>query len=258
MTASGCQASSIDQHDGVLPSNASIVGTTSNRSIANRVDHLHVHHRVGTLPSLEPGERALLWERAGRRGQVADRASAAESAERVGEPGRRAIQQTSQARRPAVHQAPSRSMMFGGVRTVSHVSAAPPVARSCAISIPDDPEPITSTRFRAYGLGLRYSDECSTSPSKTSLRIPAGMLGTFWFPVATITWRACMSPRRCAKMPAARLRIDPGDMRFSFAGRSRARASGARGGRSPDRVTGTSVCLSDTAGREGARTADPC
>ena len=46
-------------------------------------------------------------------------------------------------------------MMFGGVRTASQTLAAPPVARSCAISIPDEPEPTTSTRLPAYGDGLR-------------------------------------------------------------------------------------------------------
>ena len=36
-------------------------------------------------------------------------------------------------------------MMFGGVRTASQTLAAPPVARSWAISIPDEPAPTTNT-----------------------------------------------------------------------------------------------------------------
>ena len=50
---------------------------------------------------------------------------------------------------------PCRERMFGGVRTDSHTFAAPPVAKSCAISMPDEPAPTTITRLPANGVGLR-------------------------------------------------------------------------------------------------------
>ena len=49
----------------------------------------------------------------------------------------------------------SRRTMFGGVRTESDTSRAPPSARSTAISAPELPAPTTSTRCAAYGAGLR-------------------------------------------------------------------------------------------------------
>jgi hypothetical protein len=98
---------------------------------------------------------------------------------------------------------PPRSMMFGGVRTAIHTLAAPPVARSWAISMPDEPEPTTSTRFPAYGTGFRYSEECSSSPVNSPGQ--SGRDGVCIIPVATTAWRASTSPLEvCSRHPPAR------------------------------------------------------
>ena len=84
--------------------------------------------------------------------------------------------------------------MFGGVRTASQTLAAPPVARSCAISIPDEPVPTTNTLLPRYGPGLRYSDECTTPAANESDPGHRGMCAVCWFPVATTTCRVSKSP----------------------------------------------------------------
>ena len=110
----------------------------------------------------------------------------------------------SEIRSPGRPPGSERSMMFGGVRTASHTFAAPPVARSCAISIPDEPEPTTSTRLSAYGDGLRYADECSISIVEPTAPGNSGMHGVCSFPLATTTWRASMSPAEvCSRHPGA-------------------------------------------------------
>src|ERR1700737_1654561 len=85
-------------------------------------------------------------------------------------------------------------MMFGGVRTDNQTLAAPPVARSCAISIPDDPGPTTRTRFPLNGKGFRYPDECNSAPVKPSRPGQSGISGVCSYPVATTTYRESMSP----------------------------------------------------------------
>jgi hypothetical protein len=94
-------------------------------------------------------------------------------------------------------------MMFGGVRTAIHTLAALPVARSCAISMPDEPEPTTSTRRPSYAAGLRYSEECRTSPVNSPGH--TGMDGVCIIPVATTAWRASISPSEvCSRHPPCR------------------------------------------------------
>lgn len=60
----------------------------------------------------------------------------------------------------------SRRTVFGAVRAPMRTRAAPPSARSTAISDPELPVPTTSTSRPAYGAGLRYSDEWTSGPSK--------------------------------------------------------------------------------------------
>src|SRR6187549_2551246 len=101
-----------------------------------------------------------------------------------------------------------RSMMLGTVRTDSQVEVAPAVATSYAISIADDPAPTTSTRFPWQNAGLRYADECRSSPVNEQAPGQAGMVGTRSYPVATTTWVASIGPAVvCTHQAAARRSI---------------------------------------------------
>ena len=53
-----------------------------------------------------------------------------------------------------------RRTMFGGVRT-DIWTVAPTSSSSVAMSAAELPAPTTSTRWPAYGRGLRYSAECT-------------------------------------------------------------------------------------------------
>ena len=55
---------------------------------------------------------------------------------------------------PGIPPGPVRSTMLGGVRADSHTLRAPPSARSCAISMPEQPGPTTSTTLSANGSGV--------------------------------------------------------------------------------------------------------
>ena len=80
--------------------------------------------------------------------------------------------------------------MFGGVRIASRTVAAPPSARSAAISAPELPAPTTSTSRPAKGRAFRYSDACTTSPPNPSWPGQLGRTGELLYPVAITICRA--------------------------------------------------------------------
>ena len=70
-------------------------------------------------------------------------------------------------------------MIVGGVRTASQTFAAPPVARSWAISMPEQPGPTTNTRLDLKRSALRYSADWISSPEKLSRPSQSGTSGSF-------------------------------------------------------------------------------
>ena len=95
---------------------------------------------------------------------------------------------------PDTPAGPVRSKMFGGVRVAIQTFAAPPLTKSFAISVPDDPHPTTNTRAPTNRAGFRYSDECHNSPLKPGIPGHSGMFGVPCWPVATMTCRASTVP----------------------------------------------------------------
>jgi hypothetical protein len=95
----------------------------------------------------------------------------------------------------------SRRTMLGGVRTDSNTSAAPPSARSTAISAPELPPPTTNTLRPRYGSALRYSEEWMTWPANDPGQ--SGTKATLLFPVATTTRSAASKPSLVSRTQAA-------------------------------------------------------
>ena len=72
------------------------------------------------------------------------------------------------------------------------VTSAPLECRSCAMSWPLLPVPITIARLPFQFSPSSYWLECITLPAKSFRPAMSGMLGMPLTPVASTTWRGCM------------------------------------------------------------------
>ena len=147
--------------------------------------------------------------------------------------------------------------MFGGVRTASQTLAAPPVARSCAISMPDEPAPTTSTLLPSIRRGVAVCRRMQHFAGEAVVPGQSGCAGC-----ARSRSRRRPGARRCRRSTwSAASRRTAGRCarpRCPAAARCRPRGRAAPGARRPGRASGTSACPSGTAGPEGARTVGPC
>ena len=128
------------------------------------------------------------------------------------------------------------------MRSPSRTSRSRPPARSC----PDT------------GAGLRYADECSSSPVKPSAPGHSGMRACVLVSVGDHDLARIDVAGRGFQSPTGRLPVDAGDFGSPAAARSRFHGRGGRGGRRRRRGSGTSASPSGTAGSADARTACRC
>jgi hypothetical protein len=99
----------------------------------------------------------------------------------------------------------SRGTTFTAPRT-EMLGSAPCSTRSIAISPPEFPKPITSTRLPRKSAPLRYSALCRIVAWQSSSPGQVGRKGTRAYPVATTTLSAmnCSSPARTDQPPSPR------------------------------------------------------